>query len=136
MRHCRGHSPSGSCAWVIWERLNLHCGSSAPEQTAYAPTAVLPRPHCLTIYRQNPALQVHLVQALHGSWPEVNKPGAGGPQRYGRQASHWVRVEQSQSLREVLLQPDHIVPGLPLFWVVAAGTDYRTRFLAEELKRF
>jgi hypothetical protein len=36
----------------------------------------------------------------------------------------------------VLLQPDHIVPGLPLFWVVAAGTDYRTRFLAEELKRF
>lgn len=100
------------------------------------PTAVLPLPHCQKNSRQ-PTLQEHLVQALAGSWPEVNKPGEkGGPQRYGQQASHWVCVEQEQSLREVLLQPDHIVPGLPLFWVVAAGTDYRTRFLAEELQRF
>lgn len=45
-------------------------------------------------------------------------------------------MEQQKSLKEVLLQPDHVVPGLPLFWVVAKGTDYRQRFLAEELKRF
>jgi hypothetical protein len=45
-------------------------------------------------------------------------------------------VQEQLSLREVLLRDDHIIPGLPLFWVVAKGTDYRQRFLAEELKRF
>jgi hypothetical protein len=79
-------------------------------------------------------LQEQLVKALHGDWPEM-RPGAG-PQRYGQHVSHWVPVDPKMSLREVLLQPDHVVPGLPLFWVLAKGTDYRQRFLAEELKRF
>jgi hypothetical protein len=78
--------------------------------------------------------QDKLIEALHGNWPEA-KIGAG-PQRYGQQASHWVAVDQTQSLREVLLQQDHVIPGLPLFWVIAEGTDYKQRFLAEELKRF
>jgi len=74
------------------------------------------------------------VQALHGKWPEAQQ--GAGPRRYGEKAARWVLVEQQKSLKEVLLQPDHVVPGLPLFWVVAKGTDYRKRFLAEELKRF
>lgn len=74
------------------------------------------------------------MQALHGNWPEAQH--GAGPKRYGDKASCWVLVEQQKSLKEVLLQPDHVVPGLPLFWVVAKGTDYRQRFLAEELKRF
>lgn len=77
------------------------------------------------------------MQALHGNWPELQQhAGSGGPQRYGQQASHWVLVDPKQSLREVLLRPDHLVPGVPLFWVLARDTDYQQRFLAEDLKRF
>ena len=78
--------------------------------------------------------QDRLVQALHGDWPET--PLGAGPKRYGQQASHWIRVQPELSLREVLLQQDHVIPGVPLFWVLAKGTDYRQRFLQEELKRF
>lgn len=74
------------------------------------------------------------MQALHGDWPDMQL--GSGPQRYGQKATHWVPVQVQLSLREVLLRDDHIIPGLPLFWVVAKGTDYRQRFLAEELKRF
>ena len=30
---------------------------------------------------------------------------------------------------QVLAKPDHVIPGIPLFWVVAKGTPYRKRFL-------
>jgi hypothetical protein len=80
--------------------------------------------------------QEALVAALQGEWPEAAAAGARGPARYGSAASHWVRVDEGASLRQVLTAADHVVPGVPLFWVVAAGTDYQRRFLAEELRRF
>lgn len=76
------------------------------------------------------------MQALHGDWPDTLQGAGSGPNRYGPKASHWVHVKQDLTLREVLLQQDHIIPGLPLFWVLAKGTDYQQRFLQEELKRF
>jgi hypothetical protein len=62
-------------------------------------------------------------------------PGGRALQRYGPTASHWVRVDEALSLRQVLTQPGHVVPGVPLFWVLAEGSDYQRRFLAEELRR-
>lgn len=84
----------------------------------------------------SPLQQEQLVQALHGEWPEAERDPSAGPQRYGQAASHWVPVDEALSLKQVLQQPDHVVPGVPLFWVLAEGTDYQRRFLAEELRRF
>lgn len=86
---------------------------------------------CMFVYL--PCVQEQLVQAMHGQWPEL--PADAGPRRYGPGASHWVAVDEAASLRQVLLAPDHVVPGVPLFWVVAKGTDYARRFVAEELRR-
>lgn len=72
---------------------------------------------------------------MNGQWPEWTKEEAA-PSRYGQNASHWMAVQEDCSLQQVLLQPDHIVPGVPLFWVLAKGTAYKERFLAEELKRY
>lgn len=80
-------------------------------------------------------LQDELVQAMNGQWPDVAKDEAA-PNRYGQGASHWVKVDEQLSLKQVLLQEDHIVPGVPLFWVLAKDTDYEKRFLAEELRRY
>jgi hypothetical protein len=79
-------------------------------------------------------LQDQLVDGLHGQWPEPD-PQAG-PKRYGKSGSHWTAVNESLSLQQVLLQPEHVVPGVPLFWVLARDTEYQARFLAEELRRF
>lgn len=37
------------------------------------------------------------------------------------------------TLGQLLAQPDFVVPGVPLFFVVAKGTEYRQRFLAQGL---
>lgn len=81
-----------------------------------------------------PLKQDQLVDALHGKWPE--RDPQAGPKRYGSSSSHWVPVDESLSLRQVLLAPDHVIPGVPLFWVLARDTQYQARFLAEELRRF
>lgn len=56
-----------------------------------------------------------------------------GPQRYGKDSSGWVRLKQSSTLGEALSRPDYVVPGVPVFFVVAKGTEYRERFLAEQI---
>jgi hypothetical protein len=43
-----------------------------------------------------------------------------------------VRVDPAATLGAVLAAPDHVVPGVPVFFVVAAGTAFRDRFLAAE----
>ncbi len=70
------------------------------------------------------------AQALHGGWPAGASDA--GPQRYGARAARWVRVDPAATLGAVLAAPDHVVPGVPVFFVVAAGTAFRDRFLAAE----
>lgn len=79
-----------------------------------------------------PLTQPQLVAAMAGRWPERldESGGGGGPRRYGPGAAEWVAVREGDSLREVLLAPGHVVPGIPLFWCVARGSDYAARFLA------
>lgn len=72
-----------------------------------------------------------LAQAMAGRWPEGLDREAEGPRRYGKDVARWAKADEKKSLGEVLLAPDHIVAGVPLFWVVARGTEYRERFLAE-----
>lgn len=70
-----------------------------------------------------------LVSAMEGKWPEGLAEDEGGPNKYGERAARMRRVDARSTLAQVLAKPDHIIPGIPLFWVVASGTPYRTRFL-------
>jgi hypothetical protein len=78
-----------------------------------------------------PLTPTQLVDAMAGHWPEGLDRDTEGPTRYGPAAARWARVDEGASLREVLTAPGHIVAGAPLFFVVARGTEYRERFLAE-----
>ncbi|KAL4450020.1 hypothetical protein ABPG77_010689 [Micractinium sp. CCAP 211/92] len=71
-----------------------------------------------------------LTEVYFGSWPEVAEEG---PQRYGPKAAGWVRVREGWTLRDVLARPDHVVPGVPTFFVLAKGTDFRDRFLEGDM---
>lgn len=67
-----------------------------------------------------------LVEALHGGWPRVVDEG---PARYGPRAAKWEVVSQGQTLGEVLGRADHIIPGIPVFFVLAMDTPFRKDFL-------
>ncbi len=56
-----------------------------------------------------------------------------GPKRFGTEAAEWVRVNEADALGEVLQRPDFVIPGIPVFFVVARDTDFRMRFLANDL---
>ncbi len=45
------------------------------------------------------------------------------------------QVDEAKTLREVMTGSDYVVPGVALFFVVAAGTAYREEFLAQKLQR-
>lgn len=66
------------------------------------------------------------MQVYFGGWPEVSEEG---PQRYGPNAAGWVRVSEGWTLRDALAREDHIIPGIPAFFVLAKGSDFRQRFL-------
>ena len=71
------------------------------------------------------------VQVLHGGWPETGEEE--GPQRYGSKAADWQRVREQQTLGSLLSRADYVVPGVPLLFVTAKGTDFRERFLAGDV---
>jgi len=79
-----------------------------------------------------PLSQGQLIEALqHGTWPSDFDDAE--PKRYGPGAPQWVEVKEHWTLKELLSKPDYIVPGAPLLWVVARGSDYHKRFLAQAL---
>ena len=67
------------------------------------------------------------LQALHTGWPSGFQDK--GPQRYGENASRPIRIKGHLMLREVLQRKDYIVPGLPVFFILAKGTAFRDKFL-------
>lgn len=75
-----------------------------------------------------------VMQVLYGGWPQDLKDE--GPQRYGPKAAKWQQVKERSLLGELLSKPDYIIPGVPVFFVVAKGTDYRERFLSDEIPLF
>lgn len=71
-----------------------------------------------------------LIEALYGGWPERREEG---PARYGDKAARWVKVHEGWTLGDVLKRPDHVVPGVPAFFVLSLETPFRTQFLEGEL---
>ena len=74
----------------------------------------------------------HLTEILYGGWP-AEVAADEGPQRYGKDRACWVRVPEDKTLAETLGQPDYVVPGIPVFFLLATGTAYRERFLQEAI---
>ncbi|KAG2430020.1 hypothetical protein HYH02_013848 [Chlamydomonas schloesseri] len=70
-----------------------------------------------------------LVEAMQGRWPSGLDGSSGGPEKYGSRAARMRKVNTKHSLRQVLAQEDHVIAGVPLFFVVAKGTPFRERFL-------
>ncbi len=54
--------------------------------------------------------------------------------RYGEKAARWQAADPSLTLGQLLSKPDYVIPGLPLLFAVAKGTEYRTRFLSQQLR--
>ena len=71
--------------------------------------------------------QDQLVAALEGE--PTSAPEASGVRRYGKDAASWIRVEEHRSLLEILQSPGHVLAGVPMFFIVAGGTEYKDRFL-------
>ena len=70
------------------------------------------------------------LKVLHGGWPEVEEQG---PARYGAKAAGWVRVNEKWTLADALGRPDHVVPGIPVFFVLAKGSPFRQQFLDNDV---
>ncbi|KAA6430080.1 MAG: hypothetical protein FRX49_00511 [Trebouxia sp. A1-2] len=75
-----------------------------------------------------------LTEVLYGGWPQDLQDAA--PQRYGPKASKWCQVSENLLLGEVLAKPDYVIPGIPVFFVVSKGSNYRERFLSDEIPLF
>ncbi|BDA47917.1 Tetratricopeptide repeat protein 4 [Coccomyxa sp. Obi] len=72
-----------------------------------------------------------LAEALHSGWPK-SKDEDAMPSPYGKHAAKWVRINEEHSLQTILHEPGHVIPGIPVFFVVASGTRYRDAFLSED----
>ncbi|KAL6779418.1 CNS1 [Auxenochlorella protothecoides x Auxenochlorella symbiontica] len=71
-----------------------------------------------------------LTEALYGGWPEVRDEG---PSRYGPNAATWQRVEEGWTLEQALARADHVVPGIPVFFILSSSTPYKARFLSGDI---
>jgi hypothetical protein len=76
------------------------------------------------------AMSSGLLQAFYKGWPEHGEEAE--PSRYGKKAAKWIKADESMTLKQILRQSHLVIPGIPAFFVVAKGTDFRERFLAQE----
>jgi len=71
--------------------------------------------------------EAELAQAFTDGWPE------GGEfeevKRYGKEAVRPVQVDVDKALGATLREAGHVIPGVPMFFVLAKGSEYRDRFL-------
>lgn len=92
---------------------------------------VLPAAKCHGI--PSPCCEVEsgvLAQVLAGGWPQDVTHRA--PSSYGPKSARLKQVEETHTLAEVLRQSDYVVPGIPVFFLLAAGTPFLQRFLEDD----
>ncbi|GAX82003.1 hypothetical protein CEUSTIGMA_g9431.t1 [Chlamydomonas eustigma] len=83
-------------------------------------------------YAGRPLDREQLILAVQGKWPDGSADS--GPQRYGQKAAMWRQVDQQMSLLQLLTCEDYVVPGIPLLFAIAKGTEYKKRFLSQGMK--
>lgn len=50
-------------------------------------------------------------------------------QRYGDKVSTMKPVDGGWTFQQLLSQPDHVMPGVPVLWVVSESTAFQKTFL-------
>ena len=71
-----------------------------------------------------------LLRGTEAEEPPGGDEGGGGAMR--GKTIQWVKVRTDVPLRAVLAERDHVIPGIPVFYVAAAGTDFRKKMLSGE----
>lgn len=127
-------TPPRPSAWTSSQR-RVQLGCQFGDAWRWCAAAAQRHAHVTTARRSRLTLPQHPplsppLQAFFGSWPEVQEEG---PRRYGPNAAAWVRVQEGWTLRDALCRPDHIIPGVPAFFVLAKGTDFRDAFLEGDM---
>ena len=74
-----------------------------------------------------PLRRNELVEALFGGWPSVPNEGPN------RLEATWVKVNPKHTLGQVISREDHVIPGIPVFFVLAKSTPFRDNFLKSEI---
>jgi len=52
----------------------------------------------------------------------------------GNNKRRWIKVKPTTSIKKALSHPDHIVPGVPIFYVVVNGSRYKDVFLQRKFE--
>eukprot|EP00889_Picochlorum_renovo_P001173 jgi/Picre1/28203/NNA_003609.t1 len=73
-----------------------------------------------------PIARNDLIEALFGGWPSVADQG---PERYGPQGATWIRVNTAHTLGQVISRDDHVIPGVPVFFILSKTTPFKNDFL-------
>eukprot|EP00245_Coleochaete_scutata_P001342 TRINITY_DN11647_c0_g1_i1.p1 TRINITY_DN11647_c0_g1~~TRINITY_DN11647_c0_g1_i1.p1 ORF type:complete len:104 (-),score=19.40 TRINITY_DN11647_c0_g1_i1:257-547(-) len=55
-----------------------------------------------------------------------------GPDWSASGEKRWVKVVRKSSLAKVLSQPGHVIPTIPVFYVLAEGSSFQALFLSGE----
>ena len=74
-----------------------------------------------------PLRRNELVEALFGGWPSVANEGPN------RLEAKWIKVNPKHTLGQVLSREDHVVPGIPVFFVLSRTSPSREAFLKSEI---
>eukprot|EP00884_Botryococcus_braunii_P014826 jgi/Botrbrau1/23344/Bobra.0051s0004.1 len=77
----------------------------------------------------SPLSKPALVEVLAGGWP--SDMSHKEPSRYGPKSARLKGVDESCSLADVLRQEDYVMPGIPVFFLLAEGTPFMQRFLED-----
>ncbi|KAM1003692.1 hypothetical protein EV1_003937 [Malus domestica] len=69
------------------------------------------------------------VESINGEQKDANENSNGGSSA-GKGSSKWVKVNEKRTLHDVLKEPNFIVPGIPVFYVVSKRSSFHKEFKA------
>ncbi|KAM1349951.1 hypothetical protein PS2_003953 [Malus domestica] len=69
------------------------------------------------------------VESINGEQKDANENSNGGSSA-GKGSSKWVKVNEKRTLDDVLKEPNFIVPGIPVFYVVSKRSSFHKEFKA------
>lgn len=73
----------------------------------------------------------HLLEGTAGAGAvsineETDFPNHGNPA--GRDPSRWVKVQENRTLLDVLMEPNLVIPGIPVFYIVSKSSTFYNKF--------
>ncbi|KAM1454468.1 hypothetical protein PS2_003953 [Malus domestica] len=118
---------SNSCPPLSWDQEHNYTRDAielyyeAGSGVSLSKTEIL---HCLL--EGTPASN---VESINGEQKDANENSNGGSSA-GKGSSKWVKVNEKRTLDDVLKEPNFIVPGIPVFYVVSKRSSFHKEFKA------